>query len=144
MATAIITRIYLVNLDSPLYPDDMPAQQRLTEWLEEARKDPEIAFKCLVQDDVDGKLYELMMKTSPDEMEKAFDHVVAIVIVLAIALIVIFSAVAGGLAGYDMGRRERESNNYRDKVNFCHDRMKNDAVQAEWRQMYCVKSEGRK
>jgi hypothetical protein len=91
------------------------------------------------------RLNELMMlKTSPDEMEKAFDHVVAIVIVLAIALIVIFSAVAGGLAGYDMGRRERESNNYRDKVSFCHDRMRNDTVQSEWRQMYCSKSEGRK
>jgi hypothetical protein len=183
MTTAIITRIYLVNLDSPLYPDDMPAQQRLTEWLEEARKDPEIAFKCLVQDDVVGQLLDeqmasptineeitdlrrsinlvqaniaagrydkaeqeemlrrhrarlnelMMLKTSPDEMEKAFGHVVAIVILL----IVLAAAIAGGFAGYKIGMRDRDVIEYRDKVNFCHDRMKSDTVQAEWRQMYC-------
>lgn len=81
-----------------------------------------------------ARLNELMMsKTSPDEMEKAFGHVVAIVIVL----IVIAAAIAGGFAGYKIGMRDRELSDYRDKVNFCHDRMNNTTVQSEWRQMYC-------
>lgn len=55
---AIITRIYTVNLDSPLWPADMPNCQRLAAWLEMARTEPEIAFKCLVHDDVEGILQE--------------------------------------------------------------------------------------
>ena len=58
MTTATIYRIYTVNLDSPLWPDDLPMCNRLAAWLEIARTDPELAFACMVQDDVDGKIDE--------------------------------------------------------------------------------------
>ena len=60
MATATIYRMYHVDLDTPfIWDKDMSPKERLTAWLAMARSDPEEAFKCLILDDVDGKLEEL-------------------------------------------------------------------------------------
>ena len=56
MTTAIITRMYFVNLDSHTFPDDMTPEERLTAWIGMARIDPDAAFANLVQADVDGIL----------------------------------------------------------------------------------------
>ena len=52
--------MYHVDLDTPfIWDKDMSPKERLTAWLAMARSDPEEAFKCLILDDVDGKLEEL-------------------------------------------------------------------------------------
>jgi hypothetical protein len=56
MTTAIVTKMYFVNLDSPTFPPEMSPEERLSAWLGMARIDPEWAFKNLVISDIDGIL----------------------------------------------------------------------------------------
>lgn len=43
------------------------------------------------------------------------------------------------LAGFAVGWYLHGETNYRDKVNFCVDRMKNEAIRYVWRKQYCGK-----
>lgn len=57
MTTATITRIYHLELDGPMWDEiESTPQERLHAWLEMARMCPEEAFKCLVEDDIDGRI----------------------------------------------------------------------------------------
>lgn len=57
----------------------------------------------------------------------------------AILAAVILALCAGFVVGYAACSVVQREVSHIDKVNFCHDRMKNDAIRYVWRQQYCGK-----
>ena len=57
----------------------------------------------------------------------------------AVLWAVVMALCAGFIAGYVACAVVQREATYREKANFCIDRMKNDAIRYVWRQQYCGK-----
>lgn len=68
--------------------------------------------------------------------DEAFDQVFNTIAVAVMA----FAFCAGYLVSSYVHDSKAEEVSYRDKVNFCHDRMKDGKTRYIWRQEYCGKS----
>ena len=70
-----------------------------------------------------------------NESDEAFEEVSK-----TLALFVLACTLAiGCFIGYYFHDGQVKEESYRQKVNFCHDRMKNDQIRYTWRQQYCGK-----
>ena len=57
MTTAIITFTAKLNMDLPIFPENMTDEEKLQGWIFAARLEPQVAMQCLTFD-ITGELCE--------------------------------------------------------------------------------------